>query len=100
MKDLLTHPNYSERELIVRLEKIFMCETSQRYAFLYKIGMSHYYISCLNLNTTPISAVSQLLIFIEDHYTSELKDDKKIKEFYNKLIDAILMFKLPPGIPG
>ena len=83
-------------EIKVRLEKIFMCEISQRYAFLYSLDLPHYAISHINLNSTPNIAVSNFLNFVASYPDFLGTDDKT---FYSKLTNAVLMFKLPKGIP-
>jgi len=94
----LNHPQHSEQELITRLEKIFMCEVSQRYAFTSKIGVEHRALKQIDLSGSPDMAVNSLLHFLNKYYLKSwirLEDQQK---FMSKLIDAILMTKLNPHI--
>jgi len=89
---LLHHPEISEEQIIVRLEQLFMCEVSQRYALCYQAGIQHNLLSSLTgMSSPPKTAVGTLLYNLQ-----KVGIDKSV---FKNLTDIALNTPLPEGFP-
>ena len=80
-------------KLKLLVEKQMMRSVSQRYALLYKIGVSHKTLSMMDLEGTPNMVGGHLL----GHNGLVYWEGKELSE---KLIDLLINEPLPEGIPG
>lgn len=77
------------KEVVHRLEKLFMCDVTSRYALLYRFNLKHELIAGLDLTAAPSTCARELMDALKRR---SLNSDSHI-------LSAIMMAPLPKGIP-